>query len=98
MKKERTCIIAFTKKEISLIKCPPDKYDIRFIISTGTELEGKDISFLKNYNEIGIVISADWKKGIRECETVIIADIEIREEEQLKTLLYNITPVYNYYK
>ena len=90
MKKERTCIIAFTKKEISLIKCPPDKYDIRFIISTGTELEGKDISFLKNYNEIGIVISADWKKGIRECETVIIADIEIREEEQLKTLLYNI--------
>lgn len=48
MNKEKVCIVPFTKKEIPLLTCTPDRYEISSIVSAGMELKWKDISFLTN--------------------------------------------------
>lgn len=80
----------FTKKEIPLLACIPNNYEITYIVSAGTELEGKEISFLTNRRKLGFIASTDWKKAIQECDTIIVADIRTDKERHLGDLLYDI--------
>lgn len=90
LNKEKVCIVPFTKNEIPLLACMPDNYEISSIVSAGTELEGKEISFLTNREKFGVVASKNWKKGIRECDTVIVTDIGMEKERHLGNLLFDI--------
>lgn len=90
MNKEKVCIVPFTKKEIPLLACMPDNYEISSVVSAGTELEGKEISFLTNRRELGFTASTDWRNGIRECGIIIITDIGMEKERHLGDLLYEI--------
>ncbi len=90
MKKERACIVPFSKKEIPILNYMPDKYEISSIISVGMELEGKEISFLTNRKKLGFTATVDWNKGVRECDIVIITDMGMTRERCLDTLIYEI--------
>ena len=90
MNKEKVCIVPFTKKEIPLLTCTPDRYEISSIVSAGMELKWKDISFLTNRRKLGFTASTDWRKGIQECDTVIITDIGTEKERRLGNFLCEV--------